>query len=109
MKLIIAIVQSEDSKKLLEALVKGGYEATRISTMGGFLRRGNVTILTGVEASKVEEVLRLIRENCQRRTKYVHPLVPMVGTMEAQIATAVPVEVGGATVFMLDLERFEKL
>lgn len=109
MKLIIAIIQSEDAKKLLEALVKEGYEATRISTMGAFLRRGNATIITAVDASKVEAVLHLIRESCHPRLKHVHPLVPMMETTEAHIADAVPIEVGGATIFVLDLERFEKL
>jgi uncharacterized protein YaaQ len=109
MKLIIAIIQSEDARQLMEALVKEGYEATRISTMGGFLRRGNVTILTAVDASKVDTVLRLIKENCHRRIKHVHPLVPMIETTEGHIANAVPIEVGGATIFVLDLECFEKL
>lgn len=109
MKLIIAIVQSEDAEQVAKTLLAKGFEATKISTMGGFLRRENVTILTAVEDAQVEEALSLIRDNCQRRTKYVHPLVPLVGTHEPYVVAPVPVEVGGATVLVVNLERFEKL
>ncbi|MGC9397946.1 MAG: cyclic-di-AMP receptor [Anaerolineae bacterium] len=64
MKLIIAIVKDSDALSVSDALVEEGYRVTRIASTGGFLRRGNVTLLIGVEAETVEDVYRIIEENC---------------------------------------------
>jgi uncharacterized protein YaaQ len=66
MKLIVAIVQDRDAGKAIDALVQRGHGATRINTVGGFLRRGNATILSGVEDGEVDEVLLILRESCGR-------------------------------------------
>ena len=62
MKLIVAIVQDADAGNVIDALVQGEFRSTRINTSGGFLKRGNATILVGVEDERVPDVLRLIRE-----------------------------------------------
>lgn len=64
MKLILAIVQDKDAGRAIEALVKGGYGATRINTVGGFLRRGNATILSGVDDADTAQVLEILRSVC---------------------------------------------
>ena len=108
MKLILSIVHPDDTQGLLRSLTERGFRATVISTTGGFLREGNATLHIGVDAEKVAEVLRLIKDNCHTRTRYVSPLAPLTEPSEFYIPEPVEVEVGGATVFVLDVESYEK-
>jgi uncharacterized protein YaaQ len=64
MKVVIAIVRDTDDQKVLSTLVANDYRVTRVASTGGFLRRGNVTLLIGVEPAKVQGVLDLLRETC---------------------------------------------
>ncbi len=108
MKLVISIVSNEDARPLINALMRRGHRATMISTTGGFLREGNATIFIGTEDKTLEEVLGIIRENCHTHTQYVNPLPPVIEPGEMYLPTPVEVEVGGATVFVINIERFEK-
>ncbi len=108
MKLIISIVHRDDADGLLKALTDAGHKATLVSTTGGFLREGNATLYIGTEEDKIEEVLRLVKTNCHTRTRYVSPLAPLTEPSEFYIPEPVEVEVGGATIFVLDVERYEK-
>ena len=108
MKLIQAIVHNDDADAVIRALLAKGFRATRMASTGGFLREGNTTICVGTEDDKVDDVLRLIKENCHTRTEYVNPLPPMMEAGELYIPTPVEVQVGGATVFVVDVERYEK-
>lgn len=105
MKLIFAIVHSDDAPGLLEALTRRGYRATRINTAGGFLKESNATILLGVEDVLVDEVLGVIQTNCQTRTQFVNPLPPVMEPGEFYMPYPVEVQIGGATVFVLDVEQ----
>ena len=108
MKLLWAIVQSDDARGLLDRLVSRGYSATVISTTGGFLREGNSTIILGVNDDRLDEALGLIREGSHTRKQYVNPLPPVMEPGELHIPIPVEVAVGGATVFVCSVERFEK-
>ena len=108
MKLIMSIVNSDDARPLLEVLSREGHRATIVSTTGGFLREGNSTILVGVEDDLVQPVLDIIRENCHTRTQHVNPLPPVMEPGEMYLPTPIEVEVGGATVFVIDVDRFER-
>jgi uncharacterized protein YaaQ len=108
MKLIMSIVHHDDARPLIDALMRGGYRATMISTTGGFLREGNATIFVGTEDEKIDEVLGIIRENCHTRTQHVNPLPPVMEPGEMYLPTPIEVEVGGATVFVIDVDRFER-
>ena len=108
MKLIMSIVNTDDARDLIEALLRKGHRATTISTTGGFLREGNATILTGIEDNQVASVLEIVRENCHTRIQYVNPLPPAIEPGELYMPTPMEVEVGGATVFIFNVERFEK-
>jgi uncharacterized protein YaaQ len=108
MKLVMGIVNSDDAGRLLDVLNQAGFRATRVSTTGGFLRQGNATIFIGTEDQKVSEVLDLIQENCHTRRQYVHPLPPVMEPGEMYMPTPVDVQVGGATVFVLDVVQFEQ-
>ena len=106
MKLIIAIIQDEDASEVISHLNEAKFQVTRLSTKGGFLRAGNTTIMTGVEDEKVEGALKIIEENSKARTQYA--TLPSYGAMHGLILAPIEVKVGGATVFVLDVEQFHK-
>ena len=109
MKLIVSIVNGDDAHELTESFKSAGYQSTKISTTGGFLREGNATILVGIADDKVGAVLEIIRENCHRRTQYVNPLPPVMEPGELYMPNPVEVEVGGATIFVLNVERMDRV
>jgi uncharacterized protein YaaQ len=108
MKLVVAIVHRDDAGVLTNALRANNYSSTLIGTTGGFLREGNATFLVGVEVSKLDDVLALIKKNCTTRTQLVNPMPPVMEPGELYLAQPVEVQVGGATVFVMNVERFEK-
>lgn len=108
MKLVMSIVNSDDAEQLVNALTQAGYRATTISTTGGFLRQGNATIFIGTEDENVHDVLQLIKESCRTRSQYVSPLPPVMEPGEMYIPTPVDVQMGGATVFVMDVVQFER-
>ena len=109
MKLVIAIVHSEDAGSLVDALTDKEYRVTRLHSSGGFLKQTNATVMLGVEEGQVDEVLALIRETCHARSQYINPMPPLMEPGEFYMPYPVEVEVGGATVFVLPVERFERL
>lgn len=109
MKLVIAVVQGEDATQTVQALSSAGISVTKMASSGGFLQQGNATLLIGVDNDKVEAAIAVIRENCRERSQYMTPMPPMVEPGEFFMPYPVEVQVGGATVFVVDVERFEKL
>ena len=108
LKLIIVIAADNDADRLMKELIERGHPATKISSTGGFLHRGNATILSGVEEAEVEDVLALVREQCQARNEYVPvQTLPFFGE-GSTLSEPVEVRVGGAIVFVVNVERFEK-
>lgn len=107
MKLVIAVVQDKDSNRLSNALIKEGFRATKLASTGGFLRAGNTTFMIGTEDERVDEALQVIKANCKIREQMVTPVSPMGGTTDSYIPFPVEVQVGGAAVFVLPVERFE--
>ena len=107
MKLIVAIINNDDSPSVLSELSAKGYGATKLSTSGGFLRAGNSTLLIGTEDEKVDDVISIISEFSSRRTQMVTPSPSFMA--EGFISRAVEVTVGGATVFVMNVEHFEKV
>jgi len=89
-----------------EALTGAGFRATRINTVGGFLRKGNATVLVGVEKDRLHRALLIVRDNCETRTEYFVPTAPgEVG--EPYPLDPIQVQVGGATVFVLPIVRYD--
>lgn len=107
MKLVIAVIQDKDSNRLSSALIKEGFRATKLASTGGFLRAGNTTFLVGTEDERVPELLKVIQANCKVRDQMVTPVSPMGGTTDSYIPFPVEVQVGGAAVFVLPVEKFE--
>ncbi|WP_147805129.1 cyclic-di-AMP receptor [Alkalicoccus halolimnae] len=108
MKLIVAVIQDKDSNRLSDALVDHEFQATKLASTGGFLKAGNTTFMIGVEDARVESVLEIIKENCQSREQLVAPISPMGGNADSYVPYPVEVQVGGATVFILPVDQFEK-
>ncbi len=108
MKLIYAIVRNEDGSRVIEELNNNKFSVTKLATTGGFLRSGNTTLLIGTEEEKVDEAIHIIEEQCGERKRIVYTPSPMVG-MSGYAHFPVTVEVGGATIFVVDVERFEKI
>lgn len=108
MKLVIGIVNSDDAGELLAEITQASFQATRLSTSGGFLKMGNATILVGVEDDKVDTVIGIFKNCCSRRTQMVSTMPPFMG--EGFISAApVEVTIGGATLFVVDVEQFMKI
>lgn len=90
MKLVTAVVQEEDSAGLLEALTGAGFHATKIASTGGFLHRGNVTLLIGAEDDELPAILAIVHERCHARETS-------------------GVQVGGAVLFVQQIEQYHRL
>lgn len=108
-KLIIAIVQDEDSVNLIDILTEASFRVTKLATTGGFLKAGNTTLIIGVEEELVDKVLSKIEETCKRREQIVAAPTPITGSTGLYVPYPVEVEVGGATVFVVDVDKFLKI
>ena len=110
MKMIMAIVSSDDANRVSSHLTKENYSVTKLSTTGGFLKAGNTTILVGTDDDKVDHALEIIAQHSKKRTQMMPASIVSMGT-NSRVINSHPVEitVGGATVFILNVERFEKM
>jgi uncharacterized protein YaaQ len=106
-KLIIAIVQIDDVHELVQRLVERGFGTTRIDAAGGFLRRENAMVLVAAPEQAVPGVLATIRQNCRTRNATWFPTIDD-GTI-GLYTEPIEVEIGGAVVFVLPVERVEFL
>jgi uncharacterized protein YaaQ len=127
MKLVVAIVQNEDADDLIDALTAAHYGATRLASTGGFLRQGNTTIIVGVPDEAVDNVLNIISNRSQsgnRRQPVTNPfpdsntliskkstgsLNPLEAVAQAVSGNQTGTTVGRATVFVLNLDRYERV
>lgn len=107
MKLVIAIINRDDVNTVTQNLTKQGFSSTKLASSGGFLLAGNITLLIGVEEEKVQQVIDIIREYSHSRKQ----LIPATSELGIGYLPTMPVEVtvGGATVFVVDVDRFERL
>lgn len=107
MKLVTAIVNKEDSKAVCSELLKKKFYVTRLATTGGFLMAGNMTLMIVTEEERVDECIACLSKCCKQRTE----IVPGTASIGMGLESTMPMEVtvGGATVFVTNVERFEKL
>ncbi len=87
MKLLFIILGDEDGDIVLQALVENGFRVTRMASTGGFLRRGNITLMSGVAEAQVQAVIDLLRRTCKPATQVQH----------------------SATIFVVDMPLFEQI
>ena len=107
MKLVYIIVSHNDSAVLQAELVRSGFFATKLASTGGFLRAGNATFMICAESQRVDEIIEIAKKNCKRRSE----VVASSNGLDGMNYDSVPVEitVGGATIFTVDVDRFEKI
>lgn len=106
MKLIIAIVQERDRQRVSDALLQAGHQFTVVASTGGFLRDGNTTFLIGAKVDVVDDIINLVGSVCKAREQYVNQ--PMPDIMGAALISPVKVTVGGAIIFVVNVEQFER-
>ena len=110
-KLILAVVQEDDYDATVSELNQNGFFVTMLSSTGGFWKKKNITIMLGVEESRLSEAMDILKRCAGKRKQTVYSSVSMPAA--GQYAAAMPsipmnMEFGGVTVFVLDLERLEK-
>ena len=109
MKLIIAIVQDEDASRVVSQLMSEGFGVTKLATTGGFLRAGNTTLLVGVDDVRFDSAMAVIEKVCKSRKQLAPSPATMAGTVGGYSPYPVEVTVGGATVFVMNVEQFVKM
>ncbi|HEY6379189.1 MAG TPA: cyclic-di-AMP receptor [Candidatus Dormibacteraeota bacterium] len=108
MKLVVAMVNGDDARACCDALTGAGFAVTRLASAGGFLGRGNATLLIGIDAARVDEVIEVLRRQARGRVEEMATPVA-AEAVDLFVPYGVEVQVGGATVFVIDVERFERL
>ena len=110
MKLIIAIVHDDDSAVLMEALGSEGFGVTKMCSSGGFLRSGNTTLLCGVDEERLDGALDIIKKKSSGHKQMVNPAMIHPAAAVQGVLPSYPIEitVGGATVFVIDVDKFLK-
>ena len=109
MKLLIAVVQDDDASRLVEALMKNGFGVTKLATTGGFLRSGNTTLLIGVQDEQMPDALGIIEKLCKSRKQIAATHSNTMGMPSSFISYPMEVVVGGATIFVVNVEQFIKM
>ncbi len=108
MKLVLAIIPNDDSMVATSALTKEGFFVTRLSTTGGFLMVGNTTLLIGTDEEKVPVIKEILKKYCSNR-KQINPSIASFGRGLDDEGLAEETAVGGATMFVLNVDGFEKI
>lgn len=108
MKLILAIIPNDDSMVATSALTKEGFFITKLSTTGGFLMVGNTTLLIGTEEERIPLIKEILSRHCSGR-KQISPSVSSFGRGLSDEGLGEETSVGGATMFVLNVDSFEKL
>ncbi|MDI3480870.1 MAG: hypothetical protein PWQ97_525 [Tepidanaerobacteraceae bacterium] len=107
MKMVMAVVQDSDAARLIEELNDNKFGVTKLASTGGFLKNGNTTLMIGVEEERIEALINIIKKVCQPRKQIITPFPG--GTVDPYVPNPIEVTVGGAAVFVLNIERFEKI
>ena len=109
MKLVMAIIGDDDTFGVMDALNENGYSVTKLATTGGFLRAGNTTLICGVSEDRIETLIQIIEKKCKARRQITSVNSQSVGTAESYVPYPVEITVGGAIIFVLNVEEFRKV
>lgn len=109
MKLVLAIIHDEDAFQIMDLLSENGFSVTKLASTGGFLRAGNTTLISGTEDEKVPVLLDLLEKTCKSRKQITSIHSPQMSAGENYMPYPVEVTVGGATIFVMDVETFRKV
>ncbi len=109
MKLVLAVVQDADASALVRLLSAHAFDVTKLASTGGFLRQGNTTLMIGVTDERLAKLQQQSQQTCRARTRLVTPSVPMGEQHEGFVSDPVEVSLGGAVMFVMDVQEFVKL
>ena len=108
-KLVLAIIQDEDAFHIMDLLNAKGFSVTKLASTGGFLRAGNTTLICGVSADRVPDLIEVIETKCKSRKQITSVNAMNVNASESFAPYPVEVTVGGANIFVLDIETFKRV
>lgn len=107
MKLILAIVSNDDSSTVMKELVRKKFFVTKLASSGGLLRKGNTTLMIGAKDNEVDDIIDIITKFSKTRNELVpNSIISDIGIIPS---TPLEVTVGGATIFVIDVEKFKKI
>lgn len=109
MKLVLSIVHDEDAFHITDLLVEKGFWVTKLASTGGFLRAGFTTLLCGVGEERVAELIEIIETKCKSRKQITSVNATHMNVSESYVPYPIEVTVGGATIFVLNVEEFKKV
>lgn len=104
-RLLSAVIQEQDLENALSALTKLGFSVTHLPSTGGFLRRRNHTLLIGLSKGQERAAVEALSSSCKERVEYLSAPLE-AGSMP--FPTPIPVNIGGATIFVFEVERYEE-
>ncbi len=109
-KMLLAVIQGDDYPETVDDLNHNGFFATVLSSTGGFLKKRSITLLIGVEAHRVDAALEIIRHSAGRRRQMTYTNMSMSAAGPTPSMPMIPVQmsVGGAVVFIMDLDDIQK-
>jgi uncharacterized protein YaaQ len=109
MKLVMAIIHDEDAFHIMDQLSEKGFSVTKLASTGGFLRAGNTTLICGVTEERIPELVDIIEKKCRSRKQITSVNTTHINANESYVPYPVEVTVGGATIFVLNVEEFRKV
>lgn len=104
-KALIAVVQAQDAENAIEMLESQAVSVTRLPSVGGFLGRRNASLLIALNVREKSEIIEILRKTCRQRVAFI--AVPIENS-PLPMPAPTPVTIGGASIFMLDIEKFEE-
>jgi len=108
-KLVMAIINDEDAFHVMDHLSAKGFSVTKLASTGGFLRAGNTTLICGVTSERIPELVDIIEKKCKSRKQITSVNAMNVNANESYAPYPVEVVVGGATIFVLNVEDFKRV
>jgi len=108
-KLVLAVIDDEDAFHVLDALNEKGFYVTKLASTGGFLRSGKTTLISGVQEERIDELVGILEKKCKSRKQITSVNSTHVNATESYVPYPVEVSVGGATIFILNIEEFKKV
>ena len=109
MKLVLAIIHDEDAYQVMDLLSEKGFTVTKLASTGGFLRAGNTTLICGVSEDKIDEFMDVVEQKCKSRKQLAPTTMPSLYGKDVYHPYPLEITVGGATVFVVDVEKFKKV
>ena len=108
-KLVLAIIQDEDAFHIMDLLNAKGFSVTKLASTGGFLRAGNTTLICGVSEDRIPELIEVIEKKCKSRKQITSVNAINVNANESFAPYPVEVTVGGANIFVLNIESYKRV